>query len=108
MHSPCMLYKKELWGGRTPLRPFQSSFVRPFINHRDTLTKDKERTVAPNTAFSAQFGKLSKLELDVELPPSRFNAIAIKAVEMKVKGSPKKTVDMDLVTAQQSLELLRS
>ena len=40
-----------------------------------------------------QFGKPSKLELDDELPPSRFNAIAIKAVEMENKencrhGSP--------------------
>jgi hypothetical protein len=60
-----MLYKREL-----PFTSFQISFVRPFINDRDTLTK--ERTVAPkycntrtvrahiNKAFSAQFGKLSR------------------------------------------------
>ena len=54
----------------SPSIRFKCSFVRPFINDRDTLTK--ERTVAPkycntrtvrahfNEAFSAQFGKLSR------------------------------------------------
>jgi hypothetical protein len=81
-------------------------FIRPSVYQppQHTKTKDNEQWQHPHGASLVykithscfidiklsmkhsqyQFGKPSKLELDDELPPSRFNAIAIKAPMNKI------------------------
>ncbi len=76
------------------------SFVRPFINHRNILTKENEQWHQILHSGNHQSSNRTRRRV-ASIQDSMLSLSKL------LKWKSKQSVDMDLVTKQQSLELLR-